>query len=865
MTDVQSVRTEQAAAPALANTISLPDRLGYRIKRVLLGPPLVSSQLHEEKLSKRVALGVLSSDCISSSAYGTEEMLIVLLAVFGLAGFHILAPMTAVILVILTLMTLSYREVVMVYTRAGGSYVVCRENFGYKTAQVAAVALLIDYIVTVAVQAAAGVAAITSTVHSLVQYKLEMTILVVVLLAFGNLRGIREAGKAFAIPTYFFFGAVSIVIITGIIREIFGDLPHYALDRVVAGNHQLPVHDAGHPILSGLAIFYLLKAFANGGSSLTGLEAISDGVSAFKNPPGPNARRTLGIMSSMLAFLVVGVGWLSMQTHSAPFHNGSPTVISQVAKAALGNGLIGQTGFIIVQIATALILFTGANTPFTGFPFLANFVAEDSFLPRQLTRRGHRLAFSNGILVLTLFSIILLIIGNANVDKLIPFYALGVFTGFTLAGFGMAKYHTIHKQPGWKYKWWINASGGALSLTIVLITAVVKFTEGAWLVLVLGPLLWLLLMRLNGQYRAEARSLNLITALGKAGKTGANYPRHVVLVMVDRLDLAVIRALRYAGSLRPTELRAVHISLDSDRADELQREWIVRGLGDRVPLEIVECPDRRLIRAVGETALGAVVGESAEVTVLLPRRTFRRISQRLLHDRTADRIAGAMAKIPHVSATIVPFDTTLDAVQEAELEKMRKKAEKAISMPTVDARTEERPTTPAEIEPTAPGERRQGPDGSDGSRGAESPMSVERAGTADAAAGTDGAEGTDGSGAGQLSKPRVTRTVDSAVMPDVEPDEHGVMPIAGVKWKQRVTIEGRIKIVQVGTAAGKSLEAQVFDSTGGMRLLFFGRTRIPGIEPGSIVRVSGTVGEYKGHLALANPRYELLPTDSVTK
>jgi amino acid transporter len=794
MTELQSARTEQAAAPALASTISLPERLGYRVKRVLLGPPLVTAQLHEEKLSKKVALGVLSSDCISSSAYGTEEMLIILLAVFGLTGFHILAPMTAVILVILTLMTLSYREVVMVYTRAGGSYVVCRENFGYRTAQIAAVALLIDYIVTVAVQAAAGVAAITSTMHSLLPYKLEMTLLVVALLAFGNLRGIREAGKAFAFPTYFFFGSMTIVIVTGIVREVIGDLPKYGIDRA----HQLPIVNEGHSILSSLAIFYLLKAFANGGSSLTGLEAISDGVSAFKSPPGPNARRTLGIMSSMLAFLVIGVGYLAMQTHSAPFEQGSPTVISQVAKAALGGGFIGHTGFIIVQVATALILFTGANTPFTGFPFLANFVAEDSFLPRQLTRRGHRLAFSNGIFVLTLFSMILLYIGNANVDKLVPFYALGVFTGFTLAGFGMAKYHTIHKQQGWKYKWWINASGGALSLAIVIITAVVKFTEGAWVVVVIGPALWLLLMRLNQQYRNEARSLDLVTAARAAGNMPVSYARHVVLVLVDRLDLAVIRALRYAGSLRPTDLRAVHVMLDSDRADALQQDWIERGLGDRVPLEIVECEDRRLVRAVGETALGAVVGERAEVTVLLPRRTFKRVSQRILHDRTADRIAAAMAKIPHVSATIVPFDTTLDAEQEQELERQRAKANERAAL-------------------------------------------------------------TDESRAVSDGDPDPASVVHSDEF--AGPNENGVVPIASVKWKQRVTIEGRIKIVQVGTAAGKSLEAQVFDASGGMRLLFFGRTRIPGIEPGSLVRVTGTVGEYKGHLALANPRYELLPAD----
>jgi amino acid transporter len=803
MTHVQPARSEQAAAPALVSTVSMPERLGYRIKRVLLGPPLVSSQLHEEKLSKRLALGVLSSDCISSSAYGTEEMLIVLLGVFGLAGFHILAPMTAVILVILVLMTLSYREVVMVYTRAGGSYVVCRENFGYKMAQVAAVALLIDYIVTVAVQTAAAVAAITSAVHQLSPYKVELCIVIILLLAYGNLRGIREAGKAFAFPTYFFFVSVTAVILLGVAREIFGDLPVYREGRVVGGDHQMLIHDKGHAIFSSLAIFYLLKAFANGGASLTGLEAISDGVSAFKAPPGPNARRTLSIMSAMLAFLVCGVGYLSMQTHASPFDNGTPTVISQVARAAFGNGPAADIGFIIVQIATALILITGANTPFTGFPFLANFVAEDSFLPRQLTRRGHRLAFSNGIFILTLFAIALVFIGGAKVDALVPFYSLGVFTGFTLAGFGMAKYHTIHKQPGWQKKWWINASGGALSLMVVLITAVVKFTEGAWLVILLAPLLWILLMRLYSQYRAEARSLNLVTsALGKRGVGVPNYARHVVLVLVDRLDLAVVRALRYAGSLRPTELRAVHISLDSARADELQQSWIERGLGERVPLEIVECPDRRLIRAVAETALNAVVGERAEVTVLLPRRTFNRLSQRILHDRTADRIAGAMAKIPHVSATIVPFDTTLDAEQEQELERQRAKANERAAL------TDEAPAI---------------------SDGDPDPASVVH----------------DDEFAG-------------------EPDENGVVPIASVKWKQKVIIEGRIKIVQVGTAAGKSLEAQVFDSSGGMRLLFFGRTRIPGIEPGSLVRVTGTVGEYKGHLALANPRYELLPSDAKT-
>ncbi len=768
----------------LATGIDVPERASYRLKRALLGPPLVTAQLHEEKLSKRTALGVLSSDCISSSAYGSEEMLLVLLGAFGLAGFHILLPMTAVVLGVLLLMTLSYREVVMVYTRAGGSYVVARENFGPKVAQLASVALLIDYIVTVAVQAAAGTAAITSLVPVLGHGNrpLAITIAAVLLLAFGNLRGVREAGKAFAFPTYFFVCSAGLVVVVGVLREIFGDLPR--LPYVAGSGGMIGIHDSGHAILSGAAIFVLLRAFANGGSSLTGLEAISNGVSAFKKPAGANARRTLSIMSLLLGSLVLGVSYLAFETHATPYSSGTPTVISQVAQAALGSSWFGHAGFVLVQLATALILYTGANTPFTGFPFLSSFIAEDSFLPRQMSRRGHRLAFSNGIIVLTIVALALLVVVGAHVDKLVPFYAIGVFTGFSMAGFGMAKYHHTQREKGWRHRLCINFAGGAVSLLIVLIFAVVKFTEGAWLVVLLFPVGWLVLVRLNTRYRKEARALNLVTSAGKGtgGSYLQHYPRHVVLVLVDRLDLAVVRALRYAGSLRPTEVRAVHLVLDSSVADELQYEWISHGLGDRVPLELVACPDRRLVRAVSQEALRAVIREHAEVTVLLPRRTYRRLSQRVLHDRTADRIAGAVGRIPHVSATIVPFDTTLSAEAEAWLELQQVQAAR---QPALE---------PAEL--VAP------------------------------------------SAAGTIA---------------------GTSPIGSVSWKQRVTVQGQVKIVQVGTTAGKSLEVQVFDGTGGIRLLFFGRTHIPGITPGAVIRASGRVGEYKGHLALANPRYELVP------
>jgi amino acid transporter len=759
--------------------LDVPERVGYRLKRLALGRPLVTARLHEEKLSKKAALGVLSSDCISSSAYGSEEMLIVLLPVFGLAGFHLLMPMTAVVLGLLVLTTLSYRQVVMIYTRAGGSYVVARENFGPKVAQIASVALLIDYIVTVAVQAAAGTAAITSLAPALAPYTQEITIAVVLLLAYGNLRGIREAGRAFALPTYLFAAAAGLVVLVGVAREIAGDLPtiHYSQHDL---SGLITVHDAGHPIFSALAIFVLLKAFANGGASLTGLEAISNGISAFKPPEGPNARRTLSLMSVILGTLVLGVSYLAWQTHATPFGSGTPTVISQVAQAVFGTSWYGAAGHAVVQVATALILFTGANTPFTGFPFLASFIAEDSFLPRQLTRRGHRLAFSNGIVVLTVAALALVVGVGAHVDRLIPFYAIGVFTGFAMAGLGMAHHHRAGGAPGWRLRFAVNATSGVVSVLVVLIFAVVKFGEGAWLVVVLFPLLWLLLMRLNSRYQQEARSLDLASWIRQDQAEAPHYGRHTVLVLVDRLDLAVLRALRYAGSIRPTDVRAVHLLIDSEVAARLQQDWLDRGLGDRMPLEIVECPDRRLVRAATELALDAVISERAEVTVLLPRRTFRRLSGRLLHDRTADRIAEAVGRIPHVAATIVPFDTTLPHPVIEELEVRQQEAAAAPAL------------APPRREPLPPAQA------------------------------------------------------------------NGGIAIGSVRRGELVTVSGRIRSVQIGTIAGRSLEVQVFDGTGGLRLLFFGRTRIPGLVPGTVLRATGRVGDYKGHLALANPRYELV-------
>ncbi|NJC72472.1 amino acid permease [Planosporangium thailandense] len=772
------------------NGADVPESVGYQLKRRLLGRPLVTASLHEERLSKPLALGVLAPDCISSSAYGTEEMLIELLPAFGLLAFSLVLPITGIILVIGVLMTVVYREVVQVYTKAGGSYVVARDNFGPRVAQVAAVALLIDYVVTVAVQAAAGTVAVASAFPVIGPYSLEITVGVVVLIAFGNLRGIREAGRVFALPTYLFSGSIAAVIVVGLVREVFGTLPRYDPTHLPGA---VDVHHVSGLAL-GMVVLTLLRSFANGGSSLTGLEAISNGVSAFRSPEGVNARKVLVMMAGTLGFLVAGVSWLAHVTHATPYASGYPSVISQEARIVFGHGAVGNALYLVVQASSALILYTGANTSFNGFPFLASFVAEDSFLPRQLTRRGHRLVFSNGIIVLTAVSVALLLVTGAKVNSLVPFYAIGVFTGFTMAGFGMATYYRTHRGRGWRPKAVIGVSGGTLSALIVLIFAVVKFAEGAWLVVVIFPILVFVLIRLNGRYRRESDAL---ATLAPIIDTEPNPACHVVLVLVDDLDLATLRTLRYARSLRPDRIRAVHFVIDNVHAERLADRWRTTQRGD-IALELLDCPDRRIRRAALELTARTAAAGNTEVTVVLPRRTYPGVVGRLLHDRTADRIAAVISRVPHAAATIVPFDV------DAAITRLKRlpfgfahagpQAAPGVPEPNGSATAPDHP-------PTATGRR-------------------------------------------SLAAPG-------------HPD--GVVPVAALRRRIPATVEGTIRSVRVQPMTNSHvLECEVVDDTGGLLLRFYGRGTIPGIQPGRRIRVHGTPGSQDGTLAICNPRYELL-------
>ncbi|MGD0255337.1 MAG: amino acid permease [Acidimicrobiales bacterium] len=628
------------------DAVALPETLRYRLKNALLGPPLATERQAVERLGKLAGLGVLAPDMISSSAYGTEEMLTQLVPWFGLAAFSLVVPVTLIILGVLLFVTLSYFEVIKAYTRAGGSYVVARDNFGPRVAQVAAVALLIDYTVTVAVQCTAGTDALTSLIPRLTPYTVPVTVTVIVILCYGNLRGIREGAKFFAVPTYLFIFGLGSAVVVGVVREVLGDAParitHHS-GMLGFGNHS--------GLIAFAAITVMLKSFANGGSSLTGLEAISNGIGAFKRPEARNGRITLVIMSSVLGFLVLGVSLLAHWSHAVPYSVGSPTVVAQIAGWVYGTHGPGVILRDFVVISTVLILFTGGNTSFNGFPYLASFVAEDSFLPRQLTRRGHRLAFSNGIVVLAVVAIALVVGTDANLTSLVALYAIGVFTGFTMAGAGMVKHHRTLREPGWAYRQLINGFAALLSAAVVVIFAVFKFTEGAWLVVVVGPLLYMLLVRLNRQYAGEAKELEVEAAQACEEPV---LRRHVVLVLVGRLDLATARAVQYARALTPDELRAVHFAVDPRDAADLEADWSRLGLS-LLPLDIIDCPDRRLARATLELAAQTLAGGNTELSILLPRRGFAAGWRRLLHDRSADRIAAAVAQLPHANATIVPF------------------------------------------------------------------------------------------------------------------------------------------------------------------------------------------------------------------
>ena len=562
--------------------------------------------------------------------------------------------MTAVILVILVLLTLSYNNVIAKYATSGGAYIVARENLGRSWSIVAAVALILDYIVTIAIQSAAGVVAVTSFFPSLTPYTVLLTIGVITFLTYGNLRGVKEAGKSFALPTYLFVLSMFLVFALGIWKEFFGHLHHIGNQpgAMVLGHHT--------GLLSIASIFILLRAFANGGSSLTGLEAISNGVSLFQSPEGRNARITMNIMSGLLGTLVFGVSWFASHLQVVPYDGGTPSVISVMSKTILGNGTFGHLWFGFTQFSTMLILIAGANTVYNAFPILAANISNDGFLPRQFSARGHKLVYSNGIIFCSFFAILLILFTGGSVNSLVALYALGVFTAFSITGYGMFVHVRAHKEKLWRSKAVVSILSSATSLLVVILFATVKFTEGAWLIVIAGPTLVFLMFKFALQYRRENEALNL----EDVNATAANYSKHDVALLIDSVDLAVAGAVKYAQSLQPRHVEAVHFVLDDQKAEQIQRKWnSTKALAD-IPLKLIDCPDRRLKNAVVNYARRCTAEEGVELTLLLPRRIYTRFLGRILHDQTAEQIASSTTSLKGVIATIVPFNVASLLTQE---------------------------------------------------------------------------------------------------------------------------------------------------------------------------------------------------------
>ncbi|HXP14582.1 MAG TPA: APC family permease, partial [Actinomycetes bacterium] len=537
----------------------------------MLGPPLATKRLVHERLGKVVALAVLASDNISSSAYGTEQVMLPLL-VAGSAAVALTFPISLGIVALLAILILSYRQTITAYPTAGGAYIVTKDNFGLGLAQVAGAALLLDYVLTVAVSVAGGIAAVATGLPVLTPFLVPLSVACVALITWGNLRGVRESGRIFAVPTYVYVIALGGVLLFGLFRHVTGHLPPIPTDQT----GPLP------PQTATIGLLLLMHAYASGCTALTGVEAISNGVPAFRRPEAVNARRTLIAMGTILGCLFVGTSFLAVTTHVLPYPSGNPTLVGQLASYILDAhaSRLGHAAFEFVQAATLVILILAANTSFADFPRLASFAAGDAFMPRQFMRRGHKLVFSNGILTLAGAATALLVAFKANINSLIPLYAIGVFISFTLSQAGMTRRHLRLREPGWRYGLVVNGLGAVTTFVVLLDVILTKFTHGAWMILVALPILVVLLYRTNRAYSGEIAELKVELSATLAPPK----PRHEVVVLVEELNRATLAAVRAARQLQGQRAVALHVAVDAQAACGLQALWA--KLQIPLPLEV---------------------------------------------------------------------------------------------------------------------------------------------------------------------------------------------------------------------------------------------------------------------------------------
>ena len=599
------------------------------LKRALVGPPMPLAEARHERLGKSVALAVFASDPLSSNAYATEEILLVLILA-GSAALSYSLPIALGIATLLAIVLVSYRQTVQAYQQGGGAYLVARDNLGVLPALTAAAALLTDYVLTVAVSVAAGIAAVTSAFPPLHPYRVILGALFIAGIALANLRGVRESGRLFAAPTYFFIASILGVVGWGLLAVTLDLLP------------EAP-YEPHPPGLEGIGLFLLLRAFSAGCTALTGVEAVSNGVPALKPPEGRNAAAVMSWLGVITITMFLGLTYLAYDLGIVP--GGGETVVSKIARRVFGGG----APYYAVQAATALILLLAANTSYAGFPRLSSILARDRYVPRQFANQGDRLVFSNGILILSGFAILLLVIFQGDTHALLPLYAIGVFLSFTLSQSGMVRRWLRLREKGWRWRMWINGLGAVATGVVMLTLTVTKFVEGAWIVVVVIPLLVLTFMTMHRHYAAVAAELSL------EGFAPPPVFQHTVLVLIGDVHRGVVRAVQYARTLAPAAaVRAVYVETDPANTRRLEEKWGRWGL--EVPLVVLTSPYRSLLRPLLEY-LDQIQGrgEDQMVTIVLPEFLPRHWWQHLLHNQTALLVKGALLFRRNTVVADVPY------------------------------------------------------------------------------------------------------------------------------------------------------------------------------------------------------------------
>ena len=594
--------------------------MSIALKRLLIGKPIPTERAHHERLNNFQALAIFASDAISSTAYATQEILLAL-SVAGAAAFHLSFPIAIAIVVLLAIVTISYQQTLFAYPNGGGAYIVAKDNLGQGPAQIAGAALLTDYILTVAVSVSAGVAAITSAFPQLRDATVYLCVAAILLLTLGNLRGIRESGNIFALPTYFFIGMAMLLLATGFYRVFVG------------GEPPLPIQGEIHQATQGITILLILRAFASGCAALTGIEAISNGILAFKPPESKNASITMIRMSVILSIVFLGITWLSHHYGVNYMGHGEETVPSELAKRIFGTGGL----YFAFQLGTMAILILAANTPFAGFPPLAAMQATDGFLPRQLTNLGEKLVYNNGIFILTVFASLLVIFFKGNTDHLIPLYAVGVFLSFTISQFGMVRRWQRLRTPGWRLKATINGIGALTTGIVCMVVGVTKFEHGAWLVVLIIPTLVWIFFQIHHHYVNVSKQLYLET-LPQIEKESLSK----VLVLVPSIHKGTIPAIQFARSLSPAAI-GFHVDVGRDPAAEARMREHWEEVAGEMPLIVIHSPYREVVRPILEFIDEMkLTGKPGPVTVVLPEFVPQGFWSKVLHNQTGLMIKWAL-------------------------------------------------------------------------------------------------------------------------------------------------------------------------------------------------------------------------------